>query len=380
MAAARRSECVATAVQAPVLLGSDIFRRAAFGNNHPLRIVRHAAVLDLIQMLAWLPAECFRPIERATDEQLLVFHDRDYLRALQYADTTGAVTLTVREQYNIGTLENPLFPGLYERAAMTVGGSIIAAQLATEGHVAFHPSGGTHHGRPDRASGFCYLNDPVFAILTLLDRGRERVLYIDLDAHHGDGVEDAFADEPRVMTLSIHEQDRWPYSGLAEDNRNGGARNLPVPKGFNDSELDYLMKNAVLPTAEEYAADALVICCGADCLAGDPLSDMMLSNVALWRAVEQLVALRHPTVILGGGGYNPWTVTRYWAGLWAVISGQDIPERLPDAATDMLRDMECDLIDDEDIVGDWLTTLADCPYPGPVREAVKSIAAKAMQA
>jgi acetoin utilization protein AcuC len=107
---------------------------------------------------------------------------------------------------------------------------------------------------------------------------------------------------------------------------------------------------------------------------------MMLSNVALWRAVEQLVALRHPTVILGGGGYNPWTVTRYWAGLWAVISGQDIPERLPDAATDMLRDMECDLIDDEDIVGDWLTTLADCPYPGPVREAVKSIAAKAMQA
>src|SRR5207344_3103305 len=105
----------------------------------------------------------------------------------------GNVNAEERTRYGLGTMENPLFPGLFERAATSVGGSILAAQLALEGRVAFHPAGGTHHGRPGRASGFCYFNDPVFAVLTLLRAGLERVLYVDLDAHHGDGVQDAFA-------------------------------------------------------------------------------------------------------------------------------------------------------------------------------------------
>jgi acetoin utilization protein AcuC len=199
-------------------------------------------------------------------------------------------------------------------------------------------------------------------------------MYIDLDAHHGDGVENAFVDEPRVMTVSIHEEDRWPYSGAAEDRRNGGARNLPVPREFNDSELDYLMQNAILPLADTFSPEALVLCCGADCLAGDPLSGMMLSNVALWDAVCELKSLGLPTVILGGGGYNPWTVTRYWAGMWGRINNLDIPARLPDEAVAMLSAMECDLIDDEDVDEKWLTTVADSPYPGSVRDAVKSVA------
>ena len=371
---AHPSPTVNAAAARPLYVGSEIFSRAAFGNNHPLTTMRHSEVIDLVRILGWLDEDDFRTSPPATVSQLIEFHDPDYVEALQYADSTGRVDPDVRARYRIGTLENPLFAGIFERAVTTVGGSIMAAELACEGYVAFHPSGGTHHGRPDRASGFCYFNDPVFAIRTFLSRSRGKVLYVDLDAHHGDGVEDAFADDPRVMTLSIHEQGRWPYTGAAGERRGGGARNLPVPPGFNDAELDYLLRRAVLPLATDFAPEALVVCCGADSLAGDPLSGMQLSNAALWRAVSALLALQQPTVILGGGGYNPWTVCRYWGGMWGVLSGRPMPDRLPQEAVEMLRSMECDLIDEDEIEEDWLTTLVDTPYDGPVRETIKSLA------
>ena len=117
-----------------------------------------------------------------------------------------------------------------------------------------------------------------------------------------------------------------------------------------------------------------MLCCGADCLKGDPLSKMDLSNVVLWDAVERLVDRGLPTVILGGGGYNPWTVTRYWAGMWGRISGQAFPERLPAEASDYLRAMECDLIDEEDVLDTWLTTIADIPNRGPIRDEIRALA------
>jgi acetoin utilization protein AcuC len=357
---------------APFYIGSEVYRKPAFGSNHPLNIVRHAAVVDLLQILGWLDAQQFRESRPATVDQLLEFHSRAYVRALQYANATGKVDPDVRERYQVGTFENPLFPGLFERASMTVGGSILSAELASQGHVVFHPSGGTHHGRADRASGFCYFNDPVFAILTFLREGSESVLYLDFDAHHGDGVEDAFLEEERVSTLSMHEAERWPFSGSRSRPENA-AWNLAVPQGFNDSEFTLLFDGFVLPLVERTGADALVLCCGADCLAGDPLSKMELSNLVLWDAVEQLVAAGLPTVILGGGGYNPWTVTRYWAGMWGRISGQSFPERLPDDAIKYLSAMECDLIDEDEVQEAWLTTLADNPNPGPVRDAIRSL-------
>ena len=365
------------AIAAPIYVSSEIYRRPAFGGNHPLQIIRHAAVTDLARALGWLHQGNFRASEPATVRQLLEFHERAYVKALQYADSEGRVTTDVRNRYQIGTLENPIFPGLFDRAAMTVGGSLLAAELALEGHVAFHPSGGTHHGRPDRACGFCYFNDPVFAILKLLESGIAHVLYIDLDAHHGDGVEDAFFEDERVTTVSVHEDYRWPYSGSTSYPYER-AFNLPVPKGFNDTELGYLVDNVILPLATESRVEALVICCGADSLAGDPLSTMMLSNVALWDAVDNLVSIGHPTVIVGGGGYNPWTLTRYWAGLWGRINGEALPVTLPPEATKLLSAMECDLVDEEDMDPDWLTCMADSPYPGPVRDAIKSIAGEAM--
>ena len=151
-----------------IYVGSDVFRRRAFGSNHPLNIVRHSAVLDLVRILGWITDEDCETATPASMDQLLQFHHRAYVDALQYADATGQVDPEVRSRYQIGTLENPLFEGLFERAATTVGGSIQSAKLALKGHVVFHPSGGTHHGRTDRASGFCYFNDPVLAVRTCL--------------------------------------------------------------------------------------------------------------------------------------------------------------------------------------------------------------------
>lgn len=356
----------------PVFVGSEVYRRPAYGSNHPLAIPRLATVTDLCKVLGWLGDDAFRDSPPATEAQLGQFHDSDYIAALQRVDQAGRADRETRERYGLGNMENPVFSGMYERAATSVGGSIRAAELALEGRVAYHPAGGTHHGRPGKASGFCYFNDVVLAIKTLLNGG-SRVFYVDLDAHFGDAVQDAFADDDCVFTLSIHEAGRWPYAGLPDDRAGGAARNLPVPRGFNDSELDHLMDTAVMPLGNRLAPQAVVVTCGADGLAGDPLSGLELSNLALWRAVEQLTKLAPSSVILGGGGYNPWTVARCWTGLWGRLRGRDVFGSLPNRAQALLRRLECELIDEDEIPDRWNTTLADLPNRGPVRPEVSAL-------
>ena len=365
----------AAAARAPALfVASDFCRRPGFGRHHPLSIPRVSAVLELCASLGWVDDSCMRTSRVATADELARYHDAHYIEALRASDAAGRVEPDVRTRHGFGNFENPLFPGVFERAATAVGGSILAAELALEGRVAFHPAGGTHHGRRDRASGFCYFNDPVFAIGRLIDGGMSRVLYVDLDAHHGDGVQEAFLDEPRVRVVSIHERGRWPHSGAVDDVGRGYACNLPVPAGFNDSELDLLLDSVLMPLAAAFAPEAVVVTCGTDALAGDPLSRLALSNVALWDAVERVIGDEGPAVVLGGGGYNPWTLAPCWAGLWARLGGHDVPDVLPGAAQQILRSLECDLVEDEDVDPAWFRTLADGPRPGTVREEVKSVA------
>ncbi len=359
----------------PCFVSSPVYRTTGYAQNHPLGIPRIGTVIDLCEALGWLAGRELIDSPRATFEDLLAFHSRDYVEALIDAERSGKVAADVRTKYNLGTFENPVFQGVYERASMSVGGSVCAARLAMEGRVAYHPAGGTHHGRRDRASGFCYFNDPVFAILTLLDEGCERVLYVDYDAHHGDGVQDAFVDDLRVHCVSIHEHNRWPHTGDVDDRGNGNACNMPVPTGLNDTEFVYLVDKVVAPCAERLAPNGIVITCGADALAGDPLSKMMLSNIALWTGVERLVDLGVPTVVVGGGGYNPWTVARCWAGVWARLTGQAIPDRLPEAAQSMLQSLESDLVDEDEVEPAWLTTITDEPNEGGVRPEVVDLAA-----
>ncbi len=355
---------------------SPIYRRQAYGPQHPLAIARTETVADIWNALDWLPSSAMREGIAASMTTLRRFHSESYIAALRDSDANGRVERDVRKRYSIGTMENPLFAGVFERAATTVGGSILASELALEGRIAFHPAGGTHHGRPDRASGFCYFNDPVFALLTLLDAGLERVLYVDLDAHHGDGVEAALLHDPRVYMISVHEVGRWPYTGTARSGASFRISNVPVPGGCTDSEFCYLMEQIVLPFAVAAKPQAIVITCGADALAGDPLSTMALSNVTLWQAVDDISALANAAVVLGGGGYNPWTVARCWSGLWARLAEFEIPEEIPEAVRSLLSGLECDLIDEEDIKDEWMNSIEDRACEGAVCADVISLLAR----
>lgn len=355
-------------------VSGSIYGAPGYPANHPLAIQRVGTVEALCRLLGWTGSSHPVVLSPVADPATLHrFHRPDYLDAIRRSEAAGLVSPGDRARYNIGTLENPVFPGLFERAATSVGGSIRAAELVAGGGIAYHPAGGTHHGMPDRANGFCFMNDPVFAILELLDQGLARVLYVDLDAHHGDGVEAAFRDEPRVMTVSVHEAGRWPGTGRAEDRGAGRARNFPVPRAMTDAEFAFLMSEAVLPVARDFAPDAVVVVMGADALAGDPLSSLALSNGALWDAVEALVAAAPRAVVLGGGGYNPWTLARAWAGVWARLTGQPIPDRLPAEAEALLRGLDCDLVDEEDRPERWFTNIADPAQTGPVRPEFEAL-------
>ncbi|MGI9477586.1 MAG: acetoin utilization protein AcuC [Hyphomicrobiaceae bacterium] len=363
-----------TSPSTPILIGSPVFRRAAFGTNHPLSIQRVETVFDLLRCLGWFDPGAFVACPPASRDVISTYHDEPYLDALQRAEDTGIVEPSDRVRFNFGNMENPWFSGLFERAATTVGGSILAAKIAMQGRTVFHPSGGTHHGLPDRANGFCYFNDPVFAVLTFLEAGLQRIAYVDVDAHHGDGVELAFKRDPRVMTISVHEADRWPYSGT-QSAPSDGIINLSVPAGCNDSEFTFCLDEIVLLELDAFDPEAVVITCGTDALAGDPLSRMRLSNRCLWDSVVAVCAMAPRRVIVGGGGYNPWTLARCWTGLWGVLQGKEMPDALPDDATGILSDLTCDLIDEDEICEAWLTELVDKRNPGDVRDAVRSLVA-----
>lgn len=362
----------------PLFIGSEIYRRSRYADGHPLAIPRVSAAIDLCRALGWLSADVYVDSPLATVDQLARFHDRDYIAALQRAEAEQRVSEEVSQRHNIGRNGNPVFGEVFRRPATACGASLKAVELLRGGGIVHSPAGGTHHGRRDRASGFCFFNDPALAILGFLDQGLTRVLYVDVDAHHADGVEAAFAGEPRVLVVSVHQEDLWPRTGRVADRAGGSARNLPVPAGLNDSEMAYLTAHAIMPLAASFAPQAIILQCGADALADDPLSGGRLSNNALWAVVRALRDRAPRFLVLGGGGYNPWAVARCWAGVWATLNDLPVPEVLPAEAEAVLRGLAWSRRRGEPKPERWFTTLADPPNPGEVRTAIREVAAAAL--
>lgn len=326
--------------------------------------------------MGWLDEACYRDSPLASPDELARFHDPTYIAAVMDAERLQDLDEARRRRFNIGGVENPIFPEVFRRPATAAGGALLAARLlAAAPGIVHHPAGGTHHGRPDRASGFCYFNDPVLAILALLDRGVAPVLYVDVDAHHGDGVEAAFAGHASVRTLSVHEDGRWPRTGALADRAGGSALNLPVPAGLNDSEMELLLKRVILPFGRALAPAAVVLQCGADALADDPMSRLALSNRALWQVVASLRGLAPRYLVLGGGGYNPWSVARCWAGVWAVLNGIDPTAAPTAAARAVLEGFVWRHSRGRTPLPHWFDSIADAPRPGPVRPAIEAMAA-----
>ncbi|MDB5315319.1 MAG: acetoin utilization protein AcuC [Rhodospirillales bacterium] len=352
----------------PILIGSEIYRRSTFGGKHPLSIPRVSTALDLIRALGWLDPARYRDSPRASAAELTRFHAPDYVAALERAQAAQAVSEADRARFGIGARGNPVYAEMFDRPRTGAGGLLLAAELTHDGGEAHVPGAGTHHGRPDRASGFCYLNDVVLGILAWLDQGLTRVFYLDLDAHHGDGVEAAFADDPRVMTLSVHEAGRWPFTGTHSA---GLTRNIAVPEGYSDAEAAWVREAAILPLIRHWQPQAILLQAGADALAEDPLARLALSNNAYFATVRAVMGLAPRLIVTGGGGYNPWSVARCWAGLWGVLNGFAPPDRLPPAAEAVLRALTWARAAGRAPPEHWFTTLVDpVQPPGSVREEV----------
>ncbi len=363
---------VAPATPRPRFIGSEIYRHSSYGAWHPLRVPRVSTVMDLARAMGWLPAAQFITSPRAKPAALRGFHTDAYLAALQAAEAAQAVSDDTRDRHGLGTPSNPVFAEMYRRPATSAGASLLAGELLAKGGIIYSPAGGTHHGLPDRANGFCYLNDPVLAIQSLRRNGAQRVAYVDIDAHHPDGVEHAFADDPDTLMISVHEENRWPRTGALDDRGVGQVFNLPVPRGLHDDDMALIRDEVILPLVSGFRPDAVVLQCGADAVTEDPQSRLTLSNNAHWAIVAALRPVAPRYLVLGGGGYNPWSVGRLWAGVWAVLNDAEVPDILPEQAQDVLRALtwkgpfRTHLPQKH-----WITTLRDAPRHGPINADVR---------
>ncbi len=256
---------------------------------------------------------------------LISFHDEHYLRVLREA-SLGRMTIEMLS-YGLGTDDNPIIPGIYEWSVMTAGGTFLGADLiATEEiDVAFNPLGGFHHARRDRAEGFCYINDVAVTALDLLNRGL-RLAFVDIDAHHCNGVQEAFYSDDRLLMISLHESGETLYPGTGSENEIGEGKgrgftvNIPLDAQTDDEVYLEAFREIVPPLVEAFHPDLLIAEVGADTQISDPLTHLRLTNNAYQEAVTILKMLGKRILALGGGGYDIYRTARCWTLAWSILN------------------------------------------------------------
>ncbi|MER5645214.1 acetoin utilization protein AcuC [Streptosporangium sp. NPDC002524] len=302
-----------------------------FGPGHPLAPVRVELTMALARELGVLDQVEMGGCAPATDDELALVHERDYIEAVKRVSATGRAEVA----YGIGTTDNPAFPGVHEASALITGASLAAARAVWSGEAehAVNVAGGLHHAMAAGASGFCVYNDPGAAIAWLLAQGASRVAYVDVDVHHGDGVQALFYNDPRVLTVSLHESPRtlFPGTGFPEERgAEGTAVNVALPAGCGDSGWLRAFHAVVPPLLREFAPEILVTQHGCDSHALDPLANLMLSLDGQRAAYAALHRLAHETaggrwVVTGGGGYElVQVVPRAWTHLIAEVAGHPL--------------------------------------------------------
>jgi acetoin utilization protein AcuC len=307
-----------------------------YGTEHPFKVLRYHLTFELISELGLLddPRVLMVDSPEASEEALLSFHRRDYLDVLREFSRGEAPRADFR--YGLGDVENPVFKGLYDWSRLVCGGTLEAVRQVVDGgcRAAFNMAGGWHHAHAARASGFSYLNDAVVAIQGLVRRGL-RVAYVDIDAHHANGVQEAFYDSDRVLTVSLHEaaRDFYPQTGLVDEMGQGRGYgcsvNIPLAPHADDLVFEQALRRAVIPLLRAFQPDVLVTQMGVDGLRTDPLTRLELTTGALEFAARAFLDLGCPWVILGGGGYDKFNVARGWALIWATVLGAAVPDLLP---------------------------------------------------
>ncbi|HTR71076.1 MAG TPA: acetoin utilization protein AcuC [Mycobacteriales bacterium] len=324
------------------LVRSPLAASYDFGSGHPMRAARAELAIELAIALKVMDRPAWRELvaEPASLTELSLVHDEAFIGLVRSADRAPVQILNA---FGLATADTPVFPGMHEAASAVVGGSLLAARAVWAGQIAHAVSlvGGLHHAMRSCASGFCVYNDAAVAIADLLRAGCARIAYIDLDAHHGDGVEAAFAADPRVLTISIHQDGRtiFPGTGAAGDvgapGAEGSAANIALPVGTPDGPWLRSFDAVVPVLLRSFRPEVVISQCGCDAHRDDPLTDLRVTVEGFAVAYRRIHELAHELsagrwVALGGGGYDLGSaVPRSWAMLLAELSGASLGGECP---------------------------------------------------
>ena len=304
-------------------------------HRHTFELLKESGIFDAPNVSILAP-------KLASQEELLRFHDREYIDVLQGFGTSSNVPNA--SNFGLGIGDNPIYPGLYEANALSTGGTLVAAQAVLSGgsSTAFSVAGGLHHALPTRASGFCVFNDPVIAIIGLVEHGL-RVAYIDVDCHHGDGVQLAFYDDNRVLTISLHESGDFLFPGtgstreIGVDDGEGFSINIPFAPYTTDSVYLDTFDALVPQIVAAFAPDVLFTQLGIDTHFSDPITHMNLTTQGFRSIVERLSTLSTDInckwIGTGGGGYELSAVARGWSMGFSVMAGLELPRTIPNSFT-----------------------------------------------
>ncbi|MFL6031368.1 MAG: acetoin utilization protein AcuC [Rubrobacteraceae bacterium] len=315
-----------------------------FGGDHPFNPLRIRLTLELCEALGLLQGYPFIVSEPASEEDLTTVHSLTYVRLVQEAGR-GVGELWNLMHYGLGTGDNPIFPDMHEACALVVGAVLRASRMVMSGETdhAMCVSGGLHHAMRSRASGFCVYNDAGVAISRLKEEHPGvRIAYLDTDAHHGDGVQWMFYDDPEVLTVSMHESGRYLFpgtGGVEERGSNGGVGysvNVPLEPYTDDSSWISCFEAVVPEVLRAFEPDLILSQNGCDGHALDPLTNLSATTRLYEHIPFRVHDLAHELcegrwVATGGGGYDIWRVVpRAWTALWAAVSHQELPEKVPD--------------------------------------------------
>ena len=308
----------------PSFFYTNDFLSYDFLGTHPLQPIRLKLTYDAMKVKGILDGfDVFEP-RRATDSDLRVVHTADYIAAVKKAEE-GVPNF----EYGLGTSDNPLFPKLYESSLIYSGASISAAEHLFEKDLAVNISGGLHHAHSSQAAGFCIFNDVALAVMTLLQK-YEKIVYIDIDAHHGDGVQEIFYKSNKVLTISLHESGQFLFPGtgfpdeIGEGEGRGYSVNVPLYPYTADDVYIESFNEVVPPLVKAFDPDVVVAQTGVDSNVHDPLADLRLSIRGYLQVVQIIKELHHRHLVLGGGGYNLEIVPKAWSRAMAVFLGQDM--------------------------------------------------------
>ncbi len=313
-----------------VFLHSKELDSNGYPDECPFSSKRAGSVLRTVKsmgLMGWNGSSVAAPA-KASREEVEKFHTAEYLDAIIAAER-GDLSESALAM-GLGTPDCPVFKGMYDYAMYAAGATLTGARMLIEGKadIAFNPSGGYHHAHAGSAAGFCYINDIVLGAMRLAEAGN-RVLFLDVDVHHCDGVQEAFYGRNDVMTISLHESGRslFPGTGMEWEIGKGEGRgytvNVPLPVGTHDRIYEKAFNKVAVPLLEAYAPDIIMLEIGMDGLSGDPLAHLHLTNNVYATVVSRLMDQKKPLLVTGGGGYNFDNTVRGWALVWSILTGQE---------------------------------------------------------